>query len=242
MSLFQIVSIVGILGALGACVLHYLAVGRRRPHPGHGRRGVLRYNLWERFLHLVLLATFVVLAVTAFWASIGWGGPMTGYSLMIHTTCGAVFAVAVAAMLLTWAADHAFADHDCRWLTGGGCCSVRGDLPAGRFNAGDKIYFWLAAPLTLVLLLSMLLSMMPVFGTAGQHLMYDLHRWAGLILLVATLWHAYATTAAKPGGLTAILRGRVTKAWAERYHPLWGARAAEAEPPAEAEPEETAAG
>ncbi|MBL7139952.1 MAG: cytochrome b/b6 domain-containing protein [Planctomycetes bacterium] len=225
MSLFQICSMVGIGGAVGVCLIHYVLVARRMPHPGHGQRRLLRYNLWERFLHVVLLATFLVLAVTSFWASIGWGGPMAGYTLMIHTTCGAVFAVAVAAMLVTWAADHAFADHDCQWLKACGCCSTRGDLPAGRFNASDKVYFWLAAPLVLVLLLTMLLSMVPVLGTAGQYLMYDLHRWSALVLVIATIWHAYQTTLAKPGGLTAITRGRVSSGWARRFHPLWGARA-----------------
>ena len=150
MTLYQTLSIVAIVGTLGACALHYLAVDRRMPRPAIGRRSVLRYTLWERFLHLVLLVLFLVLAVTAYWASIGWGGPMAGYSLMIHTTCGAVFGVAVAAMLITWAAGHAFGKHDCRWLTKGGPWSACGDLPAGRFNAGDKIFFWVAGALTLL--------------------------------------------------------------------------------------------
>jgi formate dehydrogenase subunit gamma len=242
MSLYQTLSILAIAGTAGVCALHYLAVGRRRPRPGLGRPAILRYNLWERFLHLVLLATFLVLAVTAYWASIGWGGPMTGYSLMIHTTCGAVFAVAVAAMLITWAVGNAFGKHDCRWVEKGGPWSTRDDLPAGRFDAGDKIFFWAAGVLTLILLLSMLLSMVPLFGTAGQHLMYDIHRYAALVLMVLTLWHAYITTLAKPGGLTAVLRGRVTSGWARLYHPLWGGASEETgEAAEESDSEETPA-
>jgi len=243
MSLFQILSILGIGGAVGVCLIHYVLVGRRMPHPGHGQRRLLRYNLWERFLHVVLLALFAVLLVTGFWSVIVHGERLAGYMLMIHTTCGAVFAVAVAAMLVTWAADHAFTDHDCQWLKAGGCCSARGDLPAGRFNAADKIYFWLAAPLVLVLLLSMLLSMVTVFGTEGQELMLLVHRAAAIALVVFTIWHAYGTTLVKPGGLTAILWGRVSTGWARRFHPLWGARLKAEEPPAaDAPAEETVAG
>jgi len=241
MSLFRILSILGIGGAVGLCVLHYLVIGRRMPHPGHGRRGVLRYNLWERFLHLVLLAAFLVLLVTGFWAVIVHDGRIAGYMLMIHTTCGAVFAVAVAAMLVTWAADHAFADPDRHWLCGGGCCSTRARLPAGRFNAGDKIYFWLAGLLTLILLLSMLLSMVDLFGPTGQDLLLLLHRAAAIVLVVVTIWHAYCTTLIKPGGLTAILRGRVSTGWALTYHPLWGGRPEVADAEAEPEPEEVPA-
>ena len=236
MSLFQILSILGIGGCVGAALLHYVLIARRQPHPGHGERRVRRYSLWERLVHLVLILTFLVLAVTGFWASIGWNGPMSGYTLMIHTTCGAVFAVCVAVSLITWAADHAFARYDGRWIRRGGCCSTHGDLPAGRFNASAKIYFWLAAILTLVALLSMLLSMVPVLDTDGQHLMYHVHRYATLVLLVLTMWHGYITTLAKPGGLTAILLGRVSRSWARRYHPLWGG--GEGEPaPSEAQPD-----
>lgn len=225
MSLFQILSVLGIGGAVLACPLHYVLVARRQPHPGHGERRVRRYNLWERLVHAALLATFLVLALTGFWAAIGWDGPMSGYTLMIHTTCGAVFSVCVGVMLLTWAADHAFAAHDGRWMRAGGCCSTRGDLPAGRFNANGKIYFWMAGLLALVALLSMLLSMVPLLGQYGQHLMYHVHRYSTLVLVIATIWHAYVTTLAKPGGLGAIVWGRASSAWVRRYHPLWGPHA-----------------
>jgi cytochrome b subunit of formate dehydrogenase len=76
----------------------------------------------------------------------------------------------------------------------------------------------------------MLLSMVPVLGTASQHLMYQVHRWSTLVLVVATIWHAYATTLAKPGALGALVSGYVTEGWVKRFHPLWGAGAGPAQP------------
>ena len=221
MSGFQLYATVGIVAAVLAAAVHYVLVVRRRPHPGLGMRSVLRYNLWQRLVHLALTLSFLVLTATGFYASIGWGGPMSGYLLMVHTIFGAVFAVSVAAMLVTWAAGHAFAPPDSQWLRLGGCLSAAGDLPAGRFDAGDKVYFWLAAAAGLATLLSMLLSMTSLFGTTGQALLYDVHRWSALVLVIATIWHVYATTLAKPGALGALVSGRVSRAWAERYHPLW---------------------
>jgi len=220
---FQLYATVILVAAVAILPLHYLAFARRQPRPALGDRNVRRYGAWERLLHLALVASFLVLAYTGFDASIRWGGPMHGYMLMLHTTAGAVFAVTVALSIVTWAADHAFMRADGRWLAAGGCLSTRGDLPAGRFNASDKLYFWLAGLLTLVALMSMLLSMIKVLGTPGQVLMYDIHRWSTLVLVVATIWHAYATTLAKQGGLGAIIFGRVTGGWLKRYHPLWGA-------------------
>jgi len=222
MSLFQIISIVGIGGTLAFLPLHYLLFARRQPHPGLGERTVRRYNLWERLVHAALLVSFLVLAVTGFIASIGWGGPMKGYMLMLHTTCGAVFAVSVGVMLLTWAADHAFTSHDGQFLARGGCLAHRKDLPAARFTGGDKVYFWMAAVLALAALLTMLLSMIPLLGTTGQALMYETHRYATLVLVMITIWHAYATTLAKPGTFGALISGYVSTAWAKRYHPMWG--------------------
>ncbi|MBM4020186.1 MAG: hypothetical protein FJ288_18015 [Planctomycetes bacterium] len=222
MSLFQILSIIGIGGVVAFMPVHYFLVARRQPHPGLGLRSVRRYSLWERLVHLALLASFLVLAWTGFYAAIGWGGPMKGYMLMIHTTSGAVFAVSVAAMLITWAADHTFSAHDGHFLTRFGCLTLKKDLPAARFTGGDKVYFWLAGPLTLAALLSMLLSMIPWQGTAGLCLLYEVHRYSTLVLTVATLWHAYATTLAKPGTAAALISGYVSAAWAQRYHPLWG--------------------
>jgi formate dehydrogenase subunit gamma len=219
---FQYIASVCLIAAVATMPIHYVLIARRRPMPGLGERHLRRYNLWERLVHAVLVLLFLVLAWTGFYAACITGEKMTGYTLMIHTTSGAMFAVTVAISMVTWAADHLFGRQDGQWLSRGGCLSALGDLPAGRFNAGDKIYFWLAGLLTLVALLSMLLSMIPWLGTAGQVLMYETHRYSTLVLLILTIWHAYMTAIAKRGGLTAILSGYVSASWAERYHPLWG--------------------
>jgi formate dehydrogenase subunit gamma len=204
MSGFQLQSAVILAIAILVCPIHWVLVARRRPQPGLGMKTVRRYSVWERLVHLGLLVSFTVLAFTGFYATIGWGGPMKGYTLMIHTTFGAVFAVTCGFMLLTWANDHAFGRSH------------------GRFDCGQKLYFWLAGLLVLVALLTMLLSMINLFGTSGQALMYTLHRWATLVLLVATVWHVYATTLAKPGTLGSLVSGFVGGGWVERFHPLWG--------------------
>jgi formate dehydrogenase subunit gamma len=219
---FQYEATLILIVAAALCPVHYVLFARRAPRPAVGAKNVRRYGVWERLVHVALVVSFLVLAGTGFWASIGWGGPMRGYILMTHTTFGAVFAVSVAMMLVTWATDHALARADGQWLRRGGCLSAAGDLPAGRFDAGQKLYFWFAGATTLVLLLSMLLSMIPWLGTDGQVLMYDVHRWTALALVVGTLWHLYATWLAKPGTLWSLVSGRVSAGWVNRYHPLWG--------------------
>jgi formate dehydrogenase subunit gamma len=219
---FQLYATVILAVAAGLCPVHFLLLALRQPRPGVGLRSVRRYNVWERLVHAAVTLSFLALAGTGFYASLRWGGPMKGYLLMLHTTSGAVFAVSVGFMMLTWAADHAFAACDGRWLRRGGCLSAAGDLPAGRFDAGQKLYFWFVGLGTLVALLSMLLSMIKLFDTTGQALMYEVHRWSALALVVGTLWHLYAMWLAKPGTLWALVGGRVTAAWAERFHPLWG--------------------
>jgi|WetSurMetagenome_2_1015567.scaffolds.fasta_scaffold125057_2 formate dehydrogenase subunit gamma len=222
MSGFQLEAAVILAAAIFLCPVHWVLIARRRPRPGLGVRTVRRYSGWERLVHLGLVVSFLVVACTGFYASIRWGGPMTGYMLMIHTTFGAVFAVTALFMLITWAADHAFSKEDGRWMTRGGCLSAAGNLPAGRFDAGQKIYFWFAGLAALAALLTMILSMVPLLGTAGQTFMYTMHRWWTLALAVATIWHVYMTVFAKPGTWWSLVSGYVGSAWADLFHPQWG--------------------
>ena len=68
----------------------------------------------------------------------------------------------------------------------------------------------------------MICSMIPVLGTAGQALMYTVHRWWTLGLVVATIWHAYATVLAKPGTLGSLVSGYVGSVVGRPFPPPLG--------------------
>ena len=51
--------------------------------------------------------------------------------------------------------------------------------------------FWLFLTSGLAVILTMLLSMLPIFGTDGLHVLLDIHRYAGLMAVVVLTLHFY---------------------------------------------------
>ena len=64
-------------------------------------------------------------------------------------------------------------------------------------------------------------ALVGVRSTAGQEVLYEVHRWAALVLTIVTILHAYATTLGKPGTYRSMISGKVSREWASRYHPDW---------------------
>jgi len=219
--MFRAISIAALVVTFGAMVLHYLAVVLRRPGVHDRLYDVRRLTLWER---LVLLGMFVgvgVLAATSFLPRLASDALMSGYVLMIHVTFGGVFAACLAASAVTWAWDTRFVRRDLDWVRGGGCLRAARELPAGRFDAAQKAMFWVLLALGVVSGLTMAASMVPLLGQAGQHLMFDVHRYVGLVLLAVALWLAYWSLIARPGAWKGVVGGKVGRQWARRYHPDW---------------------
>jgi formate dehydrogenase subunit gamma len=207
-----------LLAAAGAVCLAHLVLARRR-HRGlpKAELTVRRYGLWQILIHWAVAVSFVTLAVTGFVPRLALGRQIFGYWLMIHTMAGGVFGASLACMAVVWAHAGRFADHDCRWLAKLGGA----DAPAGKFDAAEKAFFWLVLTVGLGSLLSMMLSMAAVFGSAGMDVLFEIHRYCGAVLLAAGVVHLYMGVLGRPGSLLAMLIGRVSRPWARHFHPLW---------------------
>jgi cytochrome b subunit of formate dehydrogenase len=96
--------------------------------------------------------------------------PMTHWVLMLHVAAAPVFAIGLAAVALTWA-------DLCR----------KGSTP--RLGAAAKVLLWIILACGLLVVLTGITPMTPLFGTDGQHALYLTHRYAGIVLAVAILLH-----------------------------------------------------
>ncbi len=96
--------------------------------------------------------------------------PMTHWVLMAHIAAAPVFAVGLAAVALTWA-------DLCR----------KGSNP--RLGAAAKVLLWIILACGLVVILTGVTPMTPLFGSNGQHVLYLTHRYSGIVLAVAVLLH-----------------------------------------------------
>lgn len=219
--MFATITLLAVAGTLLAIVAHYFAFGPRHREVEQLPLEVRRFSWWSVGLHLVVVAAFLALAGTGAIA-VARSSSLTGLALALHLSAAPVFAVAFTLVFVTWAEACRFAGHDWEWAKrAGGYLGGRQDVPAGRFNAGQKAFFWAVGLLALLVILSGLGRLAPVFDDAGQAVLYQVHRCAALLLILSFLVHLYLATLANPGTLAAMIVGKVSADWAKHHHPLW---------------------
>ncbi len=167
-----------LLGVGGLILLHLVLalIGGRAKRP---RR---RLNLWERLVYLGALASVTTLAVTAFYTVLQYDG-MHGWWLFAHMFGAGALVVVLPLLAINWAGPSRF---------GHGRAAEEEETFATRFFWIPKLMFWLFLLSGLTVMLTMLLSMLPIFGTDGLHVLLDIHRYAGLMAVVVLAIHFYA--------------------------------------------------
>jgi cytochrome b subunit of formate dehydrogenase len=212
-NLFRTVAIAGFAAAIAAIVLHFVAsrpklddvFGRDRPlrildplrlliffvtllfvERKRSIIGVLR-----KLVFLLALLCFVVLVVTGFVPMIFLGDSMRGWWLMIHVTAAPVFA-ACAAILAVLCADKNRLDKNYwPWLNRILHRQPASTAPTEKHELKLKICFWVILFLSLPVILSAVLAMFPLFGTDGQELLLQIHRYSTLFLSLFAIVYLY---------------------------------------------------
>jgi len=151
----------------------------------------------KKLCYLVTAVCFVVLAITGFWPVLVKGEHISGFPIMIHSTFAAVFAVCLAIITITWAGSNRFERSECPWLWRllrrvTNLRIPRQEGPCKSTVIVKKAMFWAVAALSLPLILSVVLSMLHLFGTHWQEILLAAHRWSALLFAVAVILHTYA--------------------------------------------------
>ena len=195
-----------------------------------GRAGELvRFELTQRVAHWANAALFTALIVTAIPLYFGslFGLVLARHVLeMVHLWCGLALPVPVVVSLLgPWGAamraDLArvsrWSQAELEWLRRLGRSALRAD----KFNPGQKLNTVLVGATILVLLATGAMlqwfSPFPVAWRAGATDVHDLFAFAVTLMIVGHV----ALALAHPPALAAMVRGRVSEAWARRYAPAW---------------------
>lgn len=95
--------------------------------------------------------------------------------------------------------------------------------PVGKYNAGQKVVFWLMTGSLLVLLLTGILfwhAWFPDFPIWARRIGVLLHAFSAVVLVLTVIVHVYAAIWVK-GTTRAMTRGTVSPGWAKMNHPLW---------------------
>lgn len=96
--------------------------------------------------------------------------------------------------------------------------------PVGRYNAGQKLVFWVMVICLLVLLVTGFMFWQPwfadYFSVPLRRVAVLLHALAAFVLVLGIIVHVYAAIWVK-GTTRAMTRGTVGEEWARHHHPLW---------------------
>lgn len=138
----------GIVTAVPAVfLLHYLIVGAK--HFDHDGEQILFFSLFVRIIHFIAALSFSLLVVTGLMIVFGsffGGGSLIRIARYVHIVSALVFVIPGLCMFIVWVKDMLPQLHDIAWIfiLGGYLSKKKKPVPAGKFNAGQKMYFWFA--------------------------------------------------------------------------------------------------
>ena len=209
-------------------------IASSRPTENRSRGSILRYTLNERVHHWVGALFYIYCLITglAFWspymywlAALVGGGPTARFW---HPWFGLAFTVSMFWMYKMWDRDVRITEPDRLWSKAMEYYIKNEDEklpPVGRFNYGQKLFFWLMLYGVILLVISGIglwfVESIPWSLRWLRYTAITVHVIAALATIGGFIIHVYMSTAMVRGGFAAMMRGEVSEDWARTHHRLW---------------------
>lgn len=219
-----------------AILAFYFWKGAVEVHGAPSGRLIYRFNIVERAVHWSTAVSFCVLGATGLIMLFGkhlllpWMGH-TPYSWLataakaFHNFMAPLFIVSVVLMIVIFIKDNLPRLYDLTWFRRAWAVMARGaHVPTGRFNAGEKGWFWFAVlGLSIVVTWSGLVLLFPNFDQtrAAMQDAWAVHATAALLYIAISLGHIYLGTIGLAGAYQAMRTGYVDETWAKEHHEYW---------------------
>ena len=225
---------ISILGMLALLVVFYLTRGMVKLESGRSGRVLVRFSAFERLVHWMTATCFIILAISGL--NITFGKPLllplmgpeaftewSQWAKYAHNYLSFPFTLGVFLIFLMWIAWNIPKRVDVEWLKQGGGMVGHRHPPAERFNAGQKVIYWIVVLGGAAVAVSGYILMFPFYGTniAGMQLAQIVHGVVALLFVAAMLGHIYIGTIGMQGAFEAMWDGTVDVNWAKEHHSLW---------------------
>jgi formate dehydrogenase subunit gamma len=192
-----------------------------------------RYGPGMRIAHWVLAVCFFLAGLSGlalFHPAMAWlvnlfgGGPWTR---ILHPFFGLAMVIAFVALAMHLVSENILRDYDYKWLKHGRdvFAGKHDGIPEqGKYNAGQKVLYWILVLLMLVLLLTGFVFWRPYFAhyfpIGVVRFGTLLHSAAAAVLIIIIIGHIYMAIWTV-GSVRAMMQGYVTARWAKYHHALW---------------------
>jgi formate dehydrogenase subunit gamma len=223
-----------ILGILAVLIVFYLWRGMVRIESGRSGRVIVRFNAFERFVHWMTATCFIILALSGL--NITFGKPLllplvghdaftawSQWAKYSHNYLSFPFTIGVFLIFLMWIAGNIPNRVDVQWLKRGGGIVGHDHPPAYRFNAGQKMIYWIVVLGGAAVAISGYVLMFPFYGTdiASMQSTQIAHAIIAVLFIAAMIGHIYIGTVGMEGAFEAMGTGTVDLNWAKEHHNLW---------------------
>lgn len=150
------------------------------------------------------------------------------WTRVLHPFFGVAVVAGFVILFLQVVRDNVWRPRDTQWLRAAPRYVRSGDEhqvpPVGKYNAGQKLVFWVFAVCLALLLVTGIVFWQPWFAEAFpiglRRVAVVVHALAAVVMLLAAIVHIYAAIWIE-GSMGAMTRGTVSAAWARRHHALW---------------------
>jgi formate dehydrogenase subunit gamma len=232
----QWIGAIAILGMLLVLVIFYLWRGMVRIQSGRSGRTIVRFNGFERFIHWMTAACFIVLAISGLNITFGKSlllplmspEAFTGWSQWLkyaHNYLSFPFTLGVIVIFLMWIGGNIPNRADGAWIReGGGLFDPDKHPPAYRFNAGQKLIYWIVVIGGAAVAITGYILMFPFYGdisVAGMQTAQVVHGVVAVLFVAVMLAHIYIGSIGMEGAFEAMGTGEVDVNWAKEHHRLW---------------------
>ena len=219
-----------------AFLTHYKIIGPKVfPHDG---KKIQAFSLYNRIIHQVAAVSFIVIVPTGFVIVFGdffGGGVFVRMCKNLHGVFTIPFAIVVIPMFLMWVKEAIFNFDDVKWMmiVGGYLSKEKKPIPAGKFNAGQKMWYWIATLGGMVMVITgaamffmdfnieMIKSMSGLNQIDFLRVMAILHNVVGFLVVALFITHVYMSMFAIKGAVHSILDGHMEEEEVRILHSSW---------------------
>jgi formate dehydrogenase subunit gamma len=207
-----------------AFIAHYIIVGPKRFD--HSGKSIMMFPLFKRINHGIAAISFMIIVPTGiimiFGSTFG-GGTFVRLCKDAHAISAPLFFISVIPMLLTWFSRMLLnPKDDIRWLkiVGGYLSKEKKPVPAGMFNMGQKIYFWIVTLGGLVMIATSIVLYFVDFEVIRPVLEYYsisqidflrfsalTHNIIGIVIVAMFMVHIYMSVFAIEGAYHSMIDG-----------------------------------
>ena len=224
-----VVAVMAIIAAI------YFVQGPIKLHDKPSGRMIERFSLAERWTHWIVAISFCVLGASGLLMLFGKYVllPVIGHTLFgwltslaknLHNFVAPLFIAGLLVFIVMYIKDNLPEKGDFAWILNGWKMFKGEHLPSGRFNAGEKAWFWGGVVvLCLIISASGLVLLFPNFEQLRVTMQQAsvVHAIAAVLVISAGLGHIYMGTVGVEGAYGNMRDGVTDETWAREHHELW---------------------